>query len=424
MAGNFIVQTFCMSLLWRTLSGIALNEYPLIQVYASTSMTLLEWGLSTVILRFWNGRIILLKKVLLLWGMLGCLGSVVLFTVLKMTLANHSPLLWLILSLAMGAAYSLFTIASAPIRAAKYSRTYAVLNTSKNLGLLFLIVLAYVRHYLDLYIWMNITIAANFTAALISIYISNRLALGQTNQTHQSIGINGNTTLQPNYKAILAFAIPLWASQLIYFSESFIDIAFLKFYFPTHLIAYRQAMEYALFLTAIIQAMRIVWSPILYHRLSTSIPVNAQLTGLLANLFSSCLALIFGLVLPWLLTIYIGSSLTIEALSITWILLGSAQISFVLFWLRPWDEYKENTRFLLVLSLVSACINILGNFLFTPMYGGIAAGLSACAATIFCTYFLWVRHRPSVLQSIQFFMVNVLFWTFGYFIFTQQAARL
>jgi len=417
LAFNFLVQTVCLGLLWRSLKGSETQIFPLVQVWLGLGVSTLELGLSQAILRFSRAGHVL-KSILRFWALVLLPLSILLGFLFYLIFSPNNSLYLIFLSIVATSTYVFYTLCSTHLRSARLSLPFLVINLLKNGSLLISLGLFYLQNKLSLDTWLLLLTGHNLLGALLCLLTPRYYIKHKTTNSYKT---NSASPLAPvSLTEIMRFALPLWLANLVFTSEAYIDLAFINSFFPQDLIPYRQAVELSMIAGALLQLIKLVLPPYLYEKLGKGEIFNLHKTVLSVSCWTLPAFWLFGISSPLLLKLYLGKEPGPATLSLSWILLFVLFLQVQLFWLRTYQEYKKSSILLLLIALTATVLNILGNWLLVPSLGGAGAGLAACAASLFSLYYLWIINRPSIWQTAFVLLIQVIAVLSGWFFYSLQ----
>lgn len=389
---NFVVLTLSLSLLWRSMDAVSMGQYPLIQMIGGGSIVLFELGLSSTALRFH-----LLKQAVMPWCLKYWLGGIAFFfpaiyVLLFIGLVPHVPGTLILLTLMYGISFSFFQISMAFLRSQRNLKVYSTLSISKNLIILGVLFYFYHHGVLSLYHWLCTLIIVHLPMGVWALLKSKR-----------------KEPLQPTIlpKEIFQLSGPIWIAGLLAFSDTFIDILFIKIYYPVDLVDYRIAVEYTLLFTGLSQLLQLSWPTLALeglHQQGKSILLNKlpQLLKILGGYM-----FLLGLLCGPLLSVYLGNPASPKTIWFASLALASSLFVVLLIFIRPYFEFNKTSNQILIASTLGIFINLMGNFFFVKTYGGTAALLSSILGylTVFLTLFFKMGpNRQTILRLFGWFL--------------------
>jgi len=383
MGINAVSRFVCLMLLWRSLDFREEQNYALLQILVGFFHVTADFGIENAVVRFSREIANALQTALKAVGRITVL--------LLLPLSCSAGMYWLLARGDFGAAaaclagygYAVFQIVAAFQRAKGNARQYAVWNTGRNL----LVTAAILGGYfgsdgdLSLTYWFLVQ-------GLVSLGAAPALFLceGGAKELRE-----GNAV---ELKAYAAYVVPVFFTNLLVWSEGFIDIAFLSHYHPHTLPPYRLMLDYAVFFSYFGLVINKAW-PALYFRISRRTGEAWKVDDQVVRAhFGAGLAVVgMGAAAAPVMTLLAGEARSEASRGVVVLILAANALGVLFYMMRPYLEYTHDTLGILLVFLAAVLVDIGGNALLVPPFQMRGAALSGLATFLVIFWGMLIRTR-------------------------------
>lgn len=216
---------------------------------------------------------------------------------------------------------------------------------------------------------------------------------------------NFNFTL---WKKIMNYSWPIMVAGLAGIVNQTLDRQFLKYLLPekeaNHQIGvYGAVYKVATFITVFRQAYQLGIEPYFFSSFKSD--KSHKNYAILMDIFVICNCLIFLILLTnisWISELYLSNPLYFEGIEIIpYLMLGTVFLGIYLN-LSIWYKLSDQTIVGLYISLIGACVTILVNYIFIPLYGYWASALGTMLTffTMMIISYIWGRIKYPIPYHI------------------------